>query len=179
MLARITGILGPFPEQVLAAGKESNKYFTTSGVVYERVDDNTVSLVYPRKTTLASRLHLPTPCVDREDLLFQDIVRQMLHLDPSKRPSATQLLQHPWLDGADELCIPVPNLTVNPPPAPAYEEEDDREGERDDDAEDESGDGPLNYSFGDEDDNAEVDELSEEELSEEAILEVDSGGVEN
>jgi hypothetical protein len=32
------GILGPFPSSVLAAGKETIKYFTLSNVVYEKTE---------------------------------------------------------------------------------------------------------------------------------------------
>jgi hypothetical protein len=32
------GILGPFPSSVLAAGKETIKYFTLSNVIYEKTE---------------------------------------------------------------------------------------------------------------------------------------------
>lgn len=30
-------------------------------------------------------------------ILVQDLIRQMLDVDPQKRPSAAQILQHPWM----------------------------------------------------------------------------------
>ena len=152
MFARITGILGSFPAHVLAAGTETSKYFTTSGVVYERVEDAGFALIYPKKTTLAARLHLPSTSsptstgpgpaasqsLDRDDWLFLDFVRAMLLLDPVTRPSATTLLQHPWLENADELVIPAPNLNAQPPPAPAdFDDEYDDNSESCDDEENE------------------------------------------
>lgn len=43
MLARITGILGPFPEHVLHAGKETSSFFAASSVVYDRLGPNSSS----------------------------------------------------------------------------------------------------------------------------------------
>ena len=39
MLSRITGVLGPFPPKVLAAGRDTFKYFTLANVLYEKVGD--------------------------------------------------------------------------------------------------------------------------------------------
>jgi serine/threonine protein kinase len=133
MLARITGILGPFPPSVLAAGRESGKYFTMSGVCYERVEDVGYSLVYPKKTNLAARLHLGGPELEKDDSEFLDFVRQSLDLNPVTRPTASQLLKHAWLEGADDLKIPAPILS-QPPPAPAdFVDDDEHEGEDDED----------------------------------------------
>ena len=58
MLARITGIMGPFPPHVLRQGKETGKYFTLAGVAYDRSEAGDLCLVYPKKTSLAHRLGL-------------------------------------------------------------------------------------------------------------------------
>ncbi|CAN0418146.1 unnamed protein product, partial [Hapterophycus canaliculatus] len=38
MLARIQGIIGPFPRWMLEAGEEAVKYFNAEGCVYKRMD---------------------------------------------------------------------------------------------------------------------------------------------
>ena len=38
-MSRITGVLGPFPPKVLAAGRDTFKYFTLANVLYEKVGD--------------------------------------------------------------------------------------------------------------------------------------------
>lgn len=40
MLARIQGIVGPFPRWMLLEGEEASKYFTPEGCVYKRVEDD-------------------------------------------------------------------------------------------------------------------------------------------
>ena len=123
MLARITGILGPFPEHILRAGKETPAFFTASNIVYDRIGPNTASgpgsgngqrrhgwdrvrpidadetlvLIYPKKTSLAARLHLLDATEDSDEYLLLDFVKCMLDLDPLTRPTAAEALKHPWL----------------------------------------------------------------------------------
>lgn len=40
MLARMQGIVGEFPEWMLAEGDEAHKYFTPEGCIYLRMDDS-------------------------------------------------------------------------------------------------------------------------------------------
>lgn len=56
--------------------------------------DGSVVLLYPKKTTLAHRLHT-------DDQGFLDFVSSLLQLHPGKRPSAEEALRHPWLQGSD------------------------------------------------------------------------------
>ena len=114
MIARIIGICGPFPKHVMRACVESRKYFTASGVVFERSPESgQLALIYPKKTTLAARLHLlPSGGRSHDDDLFLDFVNRLLDLDPVMRPTASEALRHPWLADADELVVSAPNLTV-------------------------------------------------------------------
>lgn len=45
MLARIQGIVGPFPRWMLTEGDEAGKYFTPEGCVYQRMDDDSCECV--------------------------------------------------------------------------------------------------------------------------------------
>jgi serine/threonine protein kinase len=110
MLCRICGVLGPIPEHVLAAGRDTHKYFTLANIAYEKnEDDGTFTMIYPKKTNLPSRLHCqPDPDtgkLSRDDQLFVDFIRTLLNLDPRKRPTATDALKHPWLEGTDQIDI--------------------------------------------------------------------------
>ena len=123
MLCRIEGILGPYPQFMLDTGPESAKYFNLAGIVYERnEEEGSFSLLYPKKTTLRARLHLPPQGeASDNDELFLDFVNQLLQVDPSKRLSATEALQHPWLDGVDDLDVAY-NIDDAAPPLPEEDE---------------------------------------------------------
>lgn len=180
MLARITGILGAFPPHVLEKGRDAQKYFTAAGTVYE-VDKETqeYSLVFPKETYLASRLHLPeygelldayiarrnngdTDTSDiPDDVLFMDFVRQTLLLDPELRPTAGEALTHPWLQGADEIDFTkVESIYAAPVPPPQEDEDEDT-------YDGEIPRGPQ-YGVGDEDED-EVDGVEDEEDEDESL----------
>ena len=89
MLARISAIVGPFPEAFLAKGRHSHKYFV-DGMVYERDRDDQPFLLRPKQTSLKHRCHT-------DDKLFLSFVGSLLRIDPEERPTAEQALQHPWL----------------------------------------------------------------------------------
>jgi len=130
MLCRIEGILGPYPEYMVETGPEAPKYFNMSGIIYERdEEDGLISLIYPKKTSLRARLHLPPAGVASEDEEnFLDFVNLMLQVDPRKRPSAAEALNHPWLEGASELDVAY-NIEDANPPLPMDDLEDEEEGE--------------------------------------------------
>ena len=79
-------------------------------MIYERNDDGegntSLALVYPKKTTLRRRLHLPQlKDLSEEQAKFLDFVGWMLDLDSNKRPSAGQALLHPWFDDVDIIDV--------------------------------------------------------------------------
>ncbi|KAA6369646.1 MAG: putative Dual specificity protein kinase pom1, partial [Streblomastix strix] len=47
--------------------------------------------LYPKTTTLQQRMHT-------DDLLFVDFVTRLLTVDPDRRPTAIEALQHPWFN---------------------------------------------------------------------------------
>eukprot|EP00392_Amoebophrya_sp_AT5.2_P008461 g8488.t1 len=100
LLARVLGILGRFPFWIMASGRHVPQYFTQDGRLYQEVKldldgndtaDKRLHLLVPKRTSLGHRLSLP------DDDPFLDFMQQMLCLDPSKRPTAAECLQHPFL----------------------------------------------------------------------------------
>jgi len=85
LLARIIGIIGPIPDAMMNTGVFVSKYFTEDGELFENTE-----ILTPKRTTLQRR-------VKTDDQLFLDFLRQLLTIDPAKRLSATEALQHPWL----------------------------------------------------------------------------------
>ena len=121
--------MGDFPESMLKngtyvvlfpsfnffnIGRETAKFFNSANIIYEQVEDG-YHLVYPKRTTLRRRLQIYTePSEDgrSEEDMFVDFVEQMLQLNPAARPTATQMLLHPWLDDVDSLDVSY----ITPPP---------------------------------------------------------------
>mmetsp|Transcript_66470 Transcript_66470/g.118019 ORF Transcript_66470/g.118019 Transcript_66470/m.118019 type:complete len:672 (-) Transcript_66470:964-2979(-) len=91
MMARIVAICGPIPTHMMRSGRYVNRFFTKRGLLYER-NKQTGHLCYlkPKQCQLRHR-------IGSDDELFIDFVSSLLHLDPSKRPSAAEALRHPWL----------------------------------------------------------------------------------
>ncbi|CAD7971758.1 unnamed protein product [Amoebophrya sp. A25] len=99
LLARVLGIMGRLPFHVMASGKHVPTFFTQDGRLYQEEGNKPgdpeglkrLSLLIPKRTTLGHRLSLP----EGDPLL--DFIGCMLNLDPTRRPSATECLQHPFL----------------------------------------------------------------------------------
>ncbi|GLC52975.1 hypothetical protein PLESTB_000694600 [Pleodorina starrii] len=91
LLARLEGILGPIPEWMLHKGRYAHRFYTRSGMLYERPSTTQrYELLLPKRTSLRHRM----PDAD-EGLL--EFVSYLLTVDPRKRPTAAEALKHPWL----------------------------------------------------------------------------------
>jgi serine/threonine protein kinase len=90
MLSRIEAICGPFPRHMIAQGRQSSRFFTKCGLLFEKVTrDNAVNnesysgessneegeklkaahidIFQPKRTTLAARLGLPPDLIEKFD----------------------------------------------------------------------------------------------------------------
>ena len=124
LLARVIGIIGPFPEWMMKEGRLVGKFFTEEKLLYQDVKKNKIfkfqvfldeengsvgggsesskkkvktgkiQILVPKKSNLKSRLQT-------DDIFFLDFLQNMLHLDPHKRFSAEEALQHPWITQAE------------------------------------------------------------------------------
>ncbi|KAG6119017.1 hypothetical protein E4U14_005989 [Claviceps sp. LM454 group G7] len=95
-LARIVKVLGPFPSSLLKKGRRSAELFDERGRLVRGPSLERSSLecmlngfVKPYKR--------PSDISEEEFDVFIDFLKGMLEIDPSKRKSAAQLLQHEWL----------------------------------------------------------------------------------
>ena len=133
MLSRIEAICGAFPSHMILNGRQSGRFFTRCGLLYEKLegDDSShsggsdedsaaerkrfVDIFQPKDTTLSSRLGFAPDLLTRYDsgvklskeetrqAIFVDFVRQLLIVDPDRRPTAEQALKHPWMKHAASL----------------------------------------------------------------------------
>jgi len=119
LLARVVGIIGPIPENMMKKGKLVGNFFTREGLIYQeppeeneenkdgsrphsmsnaerraerkRMGENLkIQILIPKVTNLKHRLKT-------EDEAFIDFVRWLLEIDPEKRPTAKEAMTHRWL----------------------------------------------------------------------------------
>lgn len=107
------GIIGPVPEYMMKEGRLVSNFFTREGLIYQEGgnedgdasgsdakkkadksgmtdEELKIHILVAKRTTLKKRLKC-------DDQYFVDFVRWLLEVDPLKRPTAKEALQHPWL----------------------------------------------------------------------------------
>lgn len=124
MLSRIEAICGPFPRHMIAQGRQSNRFFSKAGLLYElvepeehtssaasnREDPELFDVFQPKRTTIASRLGYDPKVLQRagssdeqDQVMFVDFCQSLLTVDPDSRPTAAEALQHPWIVTGESL----------------------------------------------------------------------------
>ncbi|KAG6179775.1 hypothetical protein E4U36_005350 [Claviceps purpurea] len=95
-LAKIVEILGPIPSSLLKQGRRTAEFFDEQGKFLRIPNLGPTSLERLLNGDRMPRMK-PSDMSDDEVVVFIDFVRSMLQIDPMKRKSAAQLLQHKWL----------------------------------------------------------------------------------
>jgi len=97
LLARVLGIIGEFPYHLMTRGRYVPQYFTQDGQLYQEIEGPScpdrgrrLHLLVPKKTSLQQRMRT-------DSTEFLDFMTRLLQLDPTKRPTAREALEHPWL----------------------------------------------------------------------------------
>ncbi|KAG2326319.1 hypothetical protein Bca52824_009047 [Brassica carinata] len=94
ILARIVAVLGPIEMEMLEKGQETDKYFTREFDLYHlNEESNEVEYIITEESCLEDQLHV-------SDELFLDFVRSLLEINPLRRPTALEALDHPWLSSS-------------------------------------------------------------------------------
>ncbi|KAH0573622.1 Kinase, CMGC DYRK [Spironucleus salmonicida] len=97
MISRICALLGPIPKNMILSGRAAFKYLTGGLVPWEDDGQGAKNTLFPEHGLLEVWLFGDCKCLDDEQLKFSDFIRQMLTIDPQKRPTAAMLLSHPFL----------------------------------------------------------------------------------
>ncbi|KAK1421337.1 hypothetical protein QVD17_23588 [Tagetes erecta] len=91
LLARVIGTLGPIDIDMLERGQETSKYFTDEFDLYHiNEETNEMEYITPQETSLEERVQVT-------DTLFIGFIRNLLEINPQRRPTAREALKHPWL----------------------------------------------------------------------------------
>lgn len=90
LLARMIGMIGPIDLEMLVKGQEAHKYFTKEYDLYH-INEETDQLEYiiPEATSLEDYLQVT-------DMGFVSFLRDLLEVNPRRRPTAREALDHPW-----------------------------------------------------------------------------------
>lgn len=81
-------------------GQETNKYFTKEyDLYYLNEETNQVEYIIPEESSLEH--HMQT-----YDKGFSDFLRTLLEVNPLRRPTAREALDHPWLSYSYESNSP-------------------------------------------------------------------------
>ncbi|XP_010264630.1 PREDICTED: serine/threonine-protein kinase ppk15-like isoform X2 [Nelumbo nucifera] len=91
LLARMIEMLGPIDMEMLERGQETHKYFTEEyDLYYINEETNQLEYIIPEQSSLEHHLQV-------SDAGFVEFIRDLLEINPEKRLSAKDALQHPWL----------------------------------------------------------------------------------
>ena len=92
--------IGPLPPDLQSHWANRHKYIDEAG---ELLNPDPVD---PQETVNGDLHHViqlarPLDMSDREAVMFESIIKEMLSYDPKQRPSTTELLKHPWFTTSD------------------------------------------------------------------------------
>ncbi|XP_026426414.1 dual specificity tyrosine-phosphorylation-regulated kinase mbk-2-like isoform X1 [Papaver somniferum] len=91
LLSRIIGMFGLPDMEMLVKGQETHKYFIKEYDLYHMNEEtNQMECIIPEETSLEHHLQV-------SDIGFIEFVKDLLEVNPSRRPTASEALQHPWL----------------------------------------------------------------------------------
>ncbi|KAK1365028.1 LAMMER dual specificity kinase [Heracleum sosnowskyi] len=94
LLARMICLLGPFDVEMLETGQETDKYFTKDYDLYHIIEEtNQLECIILEESTLEHHLQI-------NDARFGNFLRDLLEINPLKRLTAKEALQHPWLSSS-------------------------------------------------------------------------------
>lgn len=86
-------VLGPMPERMLQAWGRRQYFVDDDGNLLQKCIED--SLSDPLEFQIAK--YKPICMSSEEALVFEDFLMSLFKYEPEKRPSAEELLQHPWL----------------------------------------------------------------------------------
>lgn len=103
-LLEITDRLGQLPDELYSHWKTSSRYYTEDGAKYNcmigGVPEGREPLML-EQSSMEQAFDKESPEVTKEEAIdIKTLIRWILQYDPAKRPSAREILCHPWF--ADE-----------------------------------------------------------------------------
>jgi non-specific serine/threonine protein kinase len=91
---QLNDIIGPLPDSVMAAWPRSTKWYGPNRQPLNPHDEDEPYIYESLENMFAA--NKPADIDDTESGIVCKLIRQILDFDPAKRPSAADLLKHPW-----------------------------------------------------------------------------------
>lgn len=91
--------LGPLPDRLLSQWDRSHLYFRPNGEQFNSMVDQPANPeLLEKDDSFETVFHHGKEAIidDEEEELVIDLLRQILRYEPEERPSAEELLSHPW-----------------------------------------------------------------------------------
>ncbi|KAI1423488.1 serine protein kinase [Xylaria sp. FL1777] len=105
LLLDMTLYLGPLPEELYKHWKTSSLYFTPERELWNCIPGGTKEGQEPlvlEKRSMEDLFDQAQPDLDEDEAnQIKSLIRSILQYDPAERPSAVEILQHPWFSRDD------------------------------------------------------------------------------
>ena len=98
-LLEIIDQLGPLPDRLLSQWDRSHLYFRPNGEQFNSMVDQPGNIeLLEKDESFETIFHYGKEATidDKEEELVIDLLRWILRYEPEERPSAEELLSHPW-----------------------------------------------------------------------------------
>ena len=94
-------LLGPLPSQLLSKWPRSHKYMHPDEKLFNVIVDGPMEQLLPSESIeTVFGLNKSTELDDEEGHVILNLLRFILNYDSAKRPSAVEILDHPWFKDA-------------------------------------------------------------------------------
>ena len=89
--------LGPLPERIISQWPRSHKYFRSDGEPFNSLVGGTkIELIESPSLETRFQEEKSSELNENEEKIVLDLLRSALSYEPEKRPSAKEMLCHPW-----------------------------------------------------------------------------------
>ncbi|KAL8933703.1 MAG: hypothetical protein Q9211_005636 [Gyalolechia sp. 1 TL-2023] len=95
-LLEMTDLLGPLPKHLTLRWPRSSKYFSDSGELFNTMIDGPPAINRYGSLEIQFRQYKSDEISEEEERLVLDLLQSVLRYEPKERPSAEDLLKHPW-----------------------------------------------------------------------------------
>lgn len=93
-LCQLHQVIQPLPDSMMAQWERSSKWFGPNGEALQPYGDGEPYINDSLEVMFEK--NKPADIDDDESAVLCALIRQILNYDPAKRPSAMELLEHPW-----------------------------------------------------------------------------------